>query len=270
MEDNGMTKSIGVAFTAVALTLCLVPTRASAAIVGFTGTGGFVAVGGIGNVGGGCFPVACDSGFVPFDTIALLADGMRVSGFVRQIVQEDIAGNTVSALLRVTNIIATNNGAGLANDTFFVVSDIFNPSLAGNAGVGIAGSFQSLAGVGGPVTASTQAQMNYLSTPINALGGPVVSFALTTVSPFANCVFCSPIPFFAAAFVNNAPGGIEQLVGAINFTAGPGSQIVLPGSLILEDNNSAAITDEAPEPATLLLMGGMLAGLGATRKLRRG
>jgi hypothetical protein len=233
------------------------------------GTGGFVAFGGVGNVGGGCFPVACDSGFVGFNTGELLADGLNVQGLMRQIVQEDVFGNTLSAMLRVTNIIATNNGVGVAND-IFSSSATSLMSVAGNAEVGIAGSFQSVAGVGGNATASTQAQMNYLSTPINALGGPVVSFALTTVSPFVNCVFCSPIPFFAAAFVNNDPGGIVQLVGAINFTAEPGSQIVLPGSLILEDNNSAAITSEAPEPATLLLMGGMLVGLGATRKLRRG
>jgi hypothetical protein len=90
------------------------------------GTGGFVAFGGVGNVGGGCFPVACDSGFVGFNTGELLADGLNVQGLVRQIVQEDVFGNTLSAMLRVTNIIATNNGVGVVNDTFFVVSDIFN------------------------------------------------------------------------------------------------------------------------------------------------
>jgi hypothetical protein len=265
-----MKKGMAVALAAAAVTLYFIPNQANAAIVGFTGTGGFVAVGGVGNVGL-CFPIACDSGFVAFNTQNLLADGLNVQGQVRQIVVGDAFGNTVSAQLRVTNIIATNTniGGGLISDDFFIVSDIFNASLPGNAGVGIVGSFQSVAGVGGDVAASTQAQMNYLSTPIGVPVAPIVSFSLTTVSPFVNCIVCSPIPFFASAFVNNALGGIRQLVGAINFTAGPGSQIVLPGSLILESNDEAAITAEAPEPETMLLMGVVLSGMVAIRKLRR-
>jgi hypothetical protein len=267
-----MNRKIVVASMAIAASLYLMPDSASAALLGFEGTGGFIVDGpGIGALPA-CFPVACDSGFVAFNTGALLADGMNVSGLVRETVLGDGAGGTASALLRVTNIVATNTniGGGLISDTLFLVSDVFNPSVAGTAGVGIFGSFQSTAGVGGNISwAQTQAQMNYLTTPVGAFGGPIVSFSLTTVSPFVTCVACSPIGFGAFAFANPVAGGIVQLVGAINFTVGAGSQVVLPGSLLLEDNDEASILSETPEPATFLLFGTAMAGLGAARRYRR-
>src|SRR4051794_35941196 len=95
--------SIGLTFTACAV---LSTQAASAAAVGFTGTGGFVRDGGIGDFTGLC-GAGCDSGFVPFTTGALLADGMVISGKVRQVIQDN-GVNTTSALLLVTDILATN------------------------------------------------------------------------------------------------------------------------------------------------------------------
>ena len=43
-----------------------------------------------------------------------------------------------------------------------------------------------------------------------------------------------------AALANPVPGGTVQLIGAINFTVDPGDVIVLPGSLLIEDDDNAA------------------------------
>ena len=238
---------------------------ASAAIIGFTGSGGFVAQGGVQDATNGFCNPGCDSGFIPFDTVNLLTDGVRVSGLVRQTIVENAFG-TQTAVLRVTNIVATNNnaiGTGQTSDTFFFVSDIFDPSPNGkNAGVGISGSYTNTLGLNlGPVPfASTQAQMNYLTVPLNNLGAPIAGFSLTTPATFVSCLACAGIGFFESAFANNVPGGVQQLVGAINFTLDPGSAIVLPGSLIFEEGADEAILSEAPEPATFGMMGTALAG----------
>ena len=246
---------------------CGVPSnRAKAAALGFTGTGGFVVDGAVGSVAGTCFPAACDSGFVGFNTGALLADGLVVTGNVRQLIQEDGIGDTTSALLLVTGITATNTGIAQASDTLFLVSDVFDPSLAGAAGVGIIGSY--VADIAGNIAfASTQAQMNYLLTPVGGFAAPINNFTLTTPATFLTCVACGPVPFWEAAFANPAPGGTVQLIGAINFTVNPGDSIVLPGSLLIEDDDSAAIQAELPEPGTVFLLGAALVGMGFLRKL---
>ena len=175
---------------------------ASAAAIGFSGTGGFVVFGGIGDLSGTC-AAGCDSGFVPF--FANLADGFSITGNVRQIIQENGLGNTTSAFLRVTNITATNTNVGgpALSDNFFIVSDQFDPSLAGNAGVGLIGAYT---GPGGAISyASTQAQMNYLTTGLltqAAFGGPLTGFSLTTVSTFVTCGGCGPIGFWEGSFIN--------------------------------------------------------------------
>jgi hypothetical protein len=225
---------------------------ASAAAIGFTGTGGFVVAGGIGGLTGLC-QAGCDSGFVPFTTGAQLADGMVISGNIRQVVQENGAGNTASALLLVTNILATNFGPNTISDTMFIASDQFAPSVAGPVGVGISGAFLSNAGVFGNISfASTQAAMHFLTTGIITqanFGGPLTGFSLFTESPFVSCIGCSPVGFWASTFGFDQAGGVEQLIGAINFTLGPGASIALPGSFMIENNNNAAITAETPEPA---------------------
>ncbi len=265
-----MKKTYCYALLAVAV-LCGVPSnRAMAAALGFTGTGGFIVDGpGIGNLQGGiCFPVACDSGFAAFNTGALLADGMVVTGNVREIIQEDGIGDTTAAFLQVTNIVATNTGVARASDTLFLVSDVFDPSLAGSAGVGITGAYVA-DGAGNISFASTQAQMNYLLVPVGGFAAPLNNFSLTTPATFVTCVLCGPVPFWEAAFVNPAPGGTVQLVGAINFTVDPGDSIVLPGSLLIEDDDDAVIQAEAPEPGTVFLLGSALLGIGVLRKRTR-
>jgi hypothetical protein len=244
---------------------------ASAAAIGFAGTGGWVVDGLIQDISGNCNP-QCDSGFVPFTTGALLADGLIVSGMVRQLIVEN-GVNTTSALLLVTNIVAANLGAGTVNDNFFIVSDQFLPSIPGPVGVGIFGAFTSNGGVGGNIPfAHTQAQMNFLTTGFitqAAFGGPLTGFALTTVDPFVSCLLCSPVPFAALNFGNDPLGGVEQLVGVINFNLGPGSSMVLPGSWLITNNNNEAILAEVPEPASLGLCGAALFAIALRMKRRK-
>jgi PEP-CTERM motif len=138
--------------------------------------------------------------------------------------------------------------------------------LAGAAGVGIIGAYVA-DGAGNIAFASTQAQMNYLLAPVGGFAAPINNFTLTTPATFVTCVLCGPLPFWEAAFANPAPGSTVQLIGAINFTVNPGDSIVLPGSLLIEDDDNAAIQAELPEPGTVFLLGSALIGLGVLRKL---
>ncbi len=255
---------LGAAIAAFAM---LFTGQAFGAAIGFSGTGGFIVDGNIANLAGTC--AAGCAGAANFNTGALLADGLVVTGTVGEFIQEDGLGDTTSAFLRVTNLTAVNTGAFAINDTFFVVSDQFDPSLAGPVGVGIIGSFVNAgAPLGGPVAGAVQAEMNFLTTGLitNALfGAPLAGFFLDTPQPFVNCVACSPIGFWAANF-GVGPGGVEQLIGAINFQLAPGSSIVMPGSMIITDNDNSAITSELPEPATNVLLGSALIGLAALRR----
>jgi hypothetical protein len=255
-------KGLTVRFAGLALAIALVTHPAHSAALGYSGTGGWATAGVIGVTGGVCNPV-CDSGFVPFDTGVLL-DGMEISGQVRQIIQE-AGGNTLSALLLVTNIVATNfNVVNTASDTLFIVSDQFDPSVPGPVGVGIIGAF--VANLGGNIPlSSVQGQMNFLTTGLitqAAFGGPLTGFTLNTTQPFVACLLCGPVPFATSNFGVDAAGGVEQLVGAINFTLGPGASIVMPGSFLIEENDNEAITSEVPEPATAGICGGSLVALG--------
>ena len=190
---------------------------------------------------------------------------------MRQTVQENALGRATSALLRVTNIVATNTNArgGILSDTLFLVSDIFGPSLAGSAvGVGIVGSFVG-DGFGTTSFAQASAQMNFLTTPLNNFNAPLAGFTLNTVNPFVTCVVCGPIGFWAATFGVDNVGGVQELIGAINFTIGPQSSVVLPGSLLIETGDNASITSELPEPATFGLLGLGLGGLGVMKRRSR-
>jgi hypothetical protein len=84
------------AMLAFAAAICAIPKQASAVIIGFTGTGGFGTVGGLVNIN--CAPCSFVSGSADFDT-GLLADGMDITGTIREIFRENAEGFTTSALL---------------------------------------------------------------------------------------------------------------------------------------------------------------------------
>ena len=85
----------------------------------------------------GTCAAGCNSGLLPF--VGNLVDGMVVTGLFQELIQENGAGNSTAAFLRVTQLTATNTnaGGGILNDTFYFASDQFDPSLPGSAGVGL-------------------------------------------------------------------------------------------------------------------------------------
>lgn len=241
-----------------------VPNTASAAIIGFGSGNGFATAGQVNNIA--CANCVLNPAFVNFGLV--LADGMAIQGSVREAVVQ-AGGNTTTALLQVTNIVVTNTnalGSGLLTDTLFLISDVFSPSLAGSAGVGIIGAYANT-GIGNGLNdvdfAFTQAQMNYKTGgALFALGvGGPGSFSLTTGGVGVTCVGCGPIGFWQSVRINGPIVGVIQLTGGISFTLAPQSQAALPGSLLIDDNDAEAFQSEAPEPATLGLMGSALAGL---------
>jgi len=258
--------------SAVALfaAICIIPTSASAGAIGVVGTTGFGIVGGFGLNPGGIGNATCATCvFTSQDAFAFVfADGLAVSGVIAQR-DVEVAGVTTSALMRVTNLTFADIGLGAISDTMYFFGDQFDPSIAGSAGVGIIGQYQSTAGFLGDIPyASAQAQMNYVQA-IVAPGVPV-GFSLTTPATFVTCVVCSPVGFWESARVPLAPGGVQELVGALGVTLQSGSAVVLPGSVLIDDNDPTDYLNEvAPEPGTVALLGSSLIGLVALARRRR-
>jgi hypothetical protein len=202
-----------------------------------------------------------------------LADGLVVHFDIAEVITGNVLGNpTISATLRLTNVYAINTALTPVSDNIYIFSDVFNPSIAGTAGVGVVGYYGAAPGigflpVGGAYAASSQAQMNFLFAPLFGPGA-APGFSLTTPSTFIAGVFPFPTAFYEWARTPS-PGGIVQLVGGLNFTLGVGSEIYMPGSLIVDDNDPGTFASEAPEPATFAGIGSGLIGLAIFRRRRK-
>jgi PEP-CTERM motif len=257
---------------AIVALACIVPQPASAGALCAVGTGAVFACAGPG--------VADLSGQGPqsFTNIGVnfvLNDGLAVSFNINETITGNGLGqNTTSAVLRISNLVAADVGLGNINDNIYIFSDVFNPSVAGTAGVGAIGLYGAIPALGvvpagGVYAASSQAQMNYLFAPVG-VGGPGVAptLSLTTPSTFAIGAPAAPFTFYEWA---RAPiiGGVVQLVGGLNFQLTSGSEIYMPGSLIVDDNDPDAFNSEAPEPASFGVMGSGLVGLALLVRRRR-
>lgn len=247
---------------------CVIPQSASAGALCAVGTSGFACAGpGVANVAG--------AGAVSVTNLGVsftLADGLFVSFDINETITGNLgAGATTSAVIRLTNVVAADVGLGAVNDNIYIYSDVFNPSVAGTAGVGAIGIYGAIPGLGvvpagGFYAASSQAQMNYVFAPVGLLAPPVLS--LTTPSTFAIGAPAVPFTFYEWARAPIA-GGVVQLVGGLNFQLTSGSEIYMPGSLIVDDNDPDAFNSEAPEPASFGVMGSGLLGLALLVRRRR-
>jgi hypothetical protein len=132
--------------------------------------------------------------------IAVLAGGISITGAVA-FTTTDVAGSTTSALEQATLTIDNTNaccaGAGASTNVLVAfVSDEFDPSVVGPAGVGIFGAFANDGNGNAPfVTADSQGQMNYLANGGAWNGAPGLgSFSLTT--PLVGWTGVSPVGFW--------------------------------------------------------------------------
>ncbi|HLH15749.1 MAG TPA: PEP-CTERM sorting domain-containing protein [Bryobacteraceae bacterium] len=254
----------GLAFVAA---MMLAPQPAHAGLLCAVGTGSVFSC-----VGPG---VADDSGLggVNITNAGLqftMADGLVFGFDINESITGNAGGNpTTSAYISITNFYAIDTGLGNISDNIYFVSDIFNPSVAGTAGVGATGYYGAAPGLGvvpvfGTYSASSQAQMNYaFGAPIIGAGGVMnnpPTLSLTTPSTFGTFVNAPPFRFFEVARTPIA-GGVVQLVGGLNVTLTSGSEVYMPGSDIVDANDAQQYQSETPEPVTCGLFGSGLIGL---------
>src|SRR5260370_13409945 len=258
-------KWLGVAVILAAT--CLVQTPASAGLVCAAGTAGF------GWTRPGIFN---DSGLgacsiTNLGLSFLLADGLSLSFDINESITGNV-GPTTSAYIRITNLVAKNVGLGAINDNIYFLSDVFNPSAPGTAGVGATGIYGAVGGgvapVGGVYASSSQAQMNFLLVPIFGLE-LAPGFALTTPPTFAIGNPGLPFTFYESARTPFLGGGLVQLVGGLNFHLTSGSEVYLPGSVIVDANTAAAFLSEVPEPGSIVLLSSGLLALVTKIRLRK-
>src|SRR6266496_6115369 len=116
------------ALAAMFAAVCLVSVPASAGALCAVGTSGFGCTGpGIANLSGTGFNSITNLGLS-----FLLNDGLLVAFDIKETVTGNLgAGATTSATIRLTNVVAANFGGAPVNDTIYIFSDIFNPSVPG-------------------------------------------------------------------------------------------------------------------------------------------
>jgi len=261
-------RSVSICALATIALACVIPKPASAGALCAVGTAGFGCAGpGVANLSGlGALSATT------FGVSFLLADGLAVSFDINETITGNLgAGATTSAVIRITNLVAADVGLGNINDNIYLFSDVFNPSIAGTAGVGAIGIYGAIPPIGvipagGFYAASSQAQMNYVFAPVGLGGAPVLS--LTTPSTFAIGNPAVPFTFYEWAR-SPMPGGVVQLVGGLNFQLASGSEIYMPGSLIIDENDPDAFNSEAPEPTSVAGIGSGLVALAVLMRRRR-
>ena len=189
--------------------------------------------------------------------------GVDISGNIT-FTTTDVAGVTTSALENVTMTVDNATGIAPINVIVGFVSDEFDPSAAGSAGVGISGVFTNDDGTS-PVTALAQGEMDYYVNGGTWNGAPGAgSFNLTT--PLIGEVNGGPTPFWTATSIPGPILGVQELVGYVGVTVASDSVVSFP--MDFEDDDIGALAEDAPEPGSYLLFGVGLIGLGIFRRKR--
>jgi len=190
--------------------------------------------------------------------------GLTFNGFAA-FTTTNVAGFTTSALEQVTMTVDNPNvGGGNINLIMAFVSDQFDPSIGGPAGVGIFGAMLNDGGGGGGlVTADAQGEMDYSNGGFGGIPG-LGSFSLTT--PLVGEVNGPPTPFWTFVTTPGSPAGINSLVGFVGVDVSGNSMVTFPVSI--EDNDTQFLDSEAPEPGSFLLLGAGLASLAVVLRRR--
>ncbi|MBV9085520.1 MAG: PEP-CTERM sorting domain-containing protein, partial [Acidobacteriaceae bacterium] len=144
------------------------------------------------------------------------------------------------------------------------------PSLAGVAGVGIFGRFLNDGGAGvlggpvnnGVVAADAQGEMDYF---VNAgvWGGLPAAGSFNLITPLVGSLPV-PSPFFTYVIIPGPVLAVQELAGYVSTDLQPFSEVKFP--LDVEDDDTAALVADAPEPSSYLLFG---VGLGALSVIAR-
>jgi hypothetical protein len=238
---------------------------ANAGIIAFSVNGGavqFVPVAGAFNTGantncgiaGNCNEVSA------FNVVD--ASGLTFNGNIT-FTTNDAAGFSTSALEQVTMTVDNPNAAGVINLVVAFVSDQFDPSIGGPAGVGIFGTFPS-DNNGAFVSADAQGEMDFSNAGFGGVPG-FGSFALRT--PLVGGInLPAGTPFWTFITTPNSPAGINNLVGFVGVDVAAHSEVSFPISI--EDDDTAILTSEAPEPVSYLMFGGGLVAFGMLLRKR--
>ena len=243
----------------VLLVLCLNPALASALSIELTRIGTCL------TPPGGCAITISDNGpgdlnpapgVVEFAAVVgQIPDGVFVAtGRVNETITQDAAGRVTGILLNLTNAAVQGVTGGIGAP----------PTIAGEIGVISTLPLVSLDGVTGFAALNGQYQ-----NPTGTIGFASLSLAARVdgclvgqVVPPAAANAASPVPF-AGFNARTCPFPVDNLlIGTLDFSIAPGDGFFLPASA---DSFAAPV----PEPATLLLWGTTVAGLGLAARRRR-
>jgi hypothetical protein len=182
--------------------------------------------------------------------------GVTVTGNV-SFTTTDVGGVTTQALMDISGVTIDNPGdVSLVNVAIAFLSDQIDPTAAATAGVAETGYFASDSNPNNSLNGEAQGRM-YEQTGAWLSNVPV-GFGVETGQAFATNQI-GPIPFTLTAQTPTISAQ-TQLIGLLTLSISQGTEMVLPGSFLVEIGDTAAVGDATvPEPSTWMLLGTGLA-----------